>query len=113
MENAGPDNPHLAALRRTAPRSRDAVYVGDFKALGKAMIDNHEAQHRLPSALISADADRIIAIAQDHGAIGWKVNDAGGDGGLLTLLCGPRSKAKRAMIHEIEAEGPLYEHISI
>jgi len=113
MENAGPDNVHLAELRQTAPRSRDAVYAGDFSAFGQAMIDNHEAQRRLHPALISADADRIIEIAQAHGAIGWKVNGAGGDGGSLTLLCGPRSEAKRAMIGEIEAENPLYQNIPI
>ncbi|HBX69152.1 MAG TPA: GHMP kinase [Chloroflexi bacterium] len=113
MENAGPDNAHLQELRETAPRSRDAVYAGDFKALGQAMMDNHEAQRRLHPALISADADRIIEIAREHGAIGWKVNGAGGDGGSLTLLCGNRSDAKRGMISEIEAENPLYRNIPI
>jgi D-glycero-alpha-D-manno-heptose-7-phosphate kinase len=113
MENAGPDNVHLAELRQTAPRSRDAVYAGDFSAFGQAMIDNHEAQRRLHPALISVDADHIIEIAQAHEAIGWKVNGAGGDGGSLTLLCGPRSEAKRAMIREIEAENPQYQNIPI
>jgi D-glycero-alpha-D-manno-heptose-7-phosphate kinase len=113
MENAGPDNLHLEELRQTAPRSRDAIYAGDFEAFGKAMIDNLEAQRRLNSALISSDAERIIEIAQAHGAIGWKVNGAGGDGGSLTLLCGPRSEAKRAMIREIEQENSLYKNIPI
>jgi D-glycero-alpha-D-manno-heptose-7-phosphate kinase len=63
--------------------------------------------------LISADADQVIEIARAHGAIGWKVNGAGGDGGSLTLLCGSRSDAKRAMIREIEAENPHYKNISI
>jgi D-glycero-alpha-D-manno-heptose-7-phosphate kinase len=113
MENAGPDNVHLAELRQTAPRSRDAIYAGDFKAFGNAMIDNHEAQRRLNPALISLDAERIVEIANAHGAIGWKVNGAGGDGGSLTLLCGPRSEAKRAMIREIEQANPLYKNIPI
>ena len=63
--------------------------------------------------MVSTDADRIIEIAREHGAIGWKVNGAGGDGGSVTLLCGPQSEAKRAMIAEIEAENPLYKHIPI
>jgi D-glycero-alpha-D-manno-heptose-7-phosphate kinase len=113
MENAGSDNAHLQELRLTAPRSRDAVYAGDFDALGQAMIDNNEAQRRLHPALISADADRIIEIARDHGAIGWKVNGAGGDGGSLTLLGGPRSDAKRAMIREIKEERARYKNIPI
>ena len=113
MENAGAENEHLQELRQTASHSRDAIYAGDFSALGEAMIDNHEAQRRLHPALISEDADRIIAIAHEHGAIGWKVNGAGGDGGSLTLLCDARSEAKRAMIRDIETENPLYRNIPI
>ena len=113
MENAGPANAHLQELRQTAPRSRDAVYQGNFDALGQAMIANNEAQRRLHPALISPDADRIIEIAREHGALGWKVNGAGGDGGSLTLLCGNRSDAQRAMIREIEAENPLHKNIPL
>jgi D-glycero-alpha-D-manno-heptose-7-phosphate kinase len=113
LEGAGPDDPRLEALRQTAPRSRDALYAGDFAALGRSMIDNHEAQRGLHPALISSDAERVIEIASAHGAIGWKVNGAGGSGGSLTLLCGPRSGVKRALIREIEAENPLYQNIPI
>jgi D-glycero-alpha-D-manno-heptose-7-phosphate kinase len=113
MENAGPDNPHLQALRTTAPRARDALYAADFEALGRSMIDNTEAQRQLHPALVSPDADRIIEIARRHAALGWKVNGAGGDGGSLTLLCGPRADAKRAMIREIESENPRFQHIPI
>jgi len=113
MENAGPDNEHLQELRLTAPRSRDAVYTGDFEAFGQAMIDNNEAQRGLHPALISPDADRIIEIAREHEVMGWKVNGAGGDGGSLTLLCNSRSGAKRAMIREIEAENSSYKSIPI
>jgi D-glycero-alpha-D-manno-heptose-7-phosphate kinase len=113
MEDAGADNVCLQALRATAPRARDAVYAGDFAALGQSMIDNHEAQRQLHPDLISLDADRIVEVARAHGAIGWKVNGAGGDGGSLTLLCGPRSEVKRAMIREIEAEKPHYKNIPV
>lgn len=113
LEEAGAVSPHLQELRRTAPRSRDALYAGDFTALGQAMIDNHEAQRRLHPDLISTEADRIVEIARAHGAIGWKVNGAGGDGGSLTLLCDARSNAKRAMISEIETENSRYKNIPI
>jgi len=113
MEDAGADNAYLQTLRTIAPRARDAVYAGDFAALGQSMIDNHEAQRALHPALISPDADWIVEIARAHGAIGWKVNGAGGDGGSLTLLCNPRSEVKRAMIREIEAEKPRYKNIPV
>ena len=48
------------------------------------------------------DAHRIIEVAKANGAIGWKVNGAGGDGGSITLLCGPTSSEKRQMIQAIE-----------
>jgi D-glycero-alpha-D-manno-heptose-7-phosphate kinase len=106
-------SPELDALRQTAPRSRDALIAGDFEGLGRAMIDNTEAQRRLHPALVSADADKIIRIAKAHGALGWKVNGAGGEGGSLTLLCGSRSDEKRAMIKAVEQASPLFRKIPI
>ncbi len=113
LEGAGPDSPKLRDLRETAPTSRDAVYAGDFPALGRSMIQNTEAQERLNSALISPDAQRIIDIAREHDAIGYKVNGAGGDGGSLTLLCDDSSSAKRSMISEVESDNALYKNIPI
>ena len=113
LESAGPDSPKLEALRKTAPRSRDALYAGDFKALGKAMIENTEAQRRLHPKLVSADVDKIVQIAVAHGALGWKVNGAGGEGGSLTLLCSDRSYEKRAMIKAIEETSPSFRSIPI
>jgi D-glycero-alpha-D-manno-heptose-7-phosphate kinase len=113
LENAGPDCRQLEDLRGTAPRSRDAVYAGDFVALGAAMTDNTEAQRRLHPALISSDAQRVIDIAREHGALGWKINGAGGDGGSVTILCGDLSQVKRTLIREIEQENPLFKNIPI
>ena len=77
LENSGPECAPLNDLRVTAEKSPDAVYAGDFEGLGRAMIENTEAQARLHEDLVSEDAWRIIAIAREHGAIGWKVNGAG------------------------------------
>ena len=113
LENAGPDCRKLQALRKTAPRSRDAVFAGDFRALGKAMTDNTEAQRKLHPKLVSADAEKVIQLARSHGALGWKVNGAGGEGGSITLLCGDRSDEKRAMIKAIEQTSPLFRSLPI
>jgi len=113
LEEAGPRSPKLEALRKTAPRSRDALYAGDFEGLGKAMIDNTEAQRRLHPKLVSGDVDRIVGIARAHGALGWKVNGAGGEGGSLTLLCGAHSQEKRAMIKAIEGTDPRFRNIPL
>jgi len=113
LENSGPDCPKIEDLRQTAGKSRDAVYAGDFAALGRAMTENTEAQGRLHPDLISREAWQISEIAKQHGALGWKVNGAGGDGGSITLLGGAVSSAKRAMIREIEQANPLFKNIPI
>jgi D-glycero-alpha-D-manno-heptose-7-phosphate kinase len=113
LEDAGPECPKINDLRKTAERSRDALYDGDFDALGRAMTENTEAQGRLHPELISPDARRVIDIARSHGAIGWKVNGAGGAGGSLTILSGPLSGSKRHMIKEIEQENHLHRNIPI
>jgi D-glycero-alpha-D-manno-heptose-7-phosphate kinase len=87
--------------------------AGDFDGLGRAMRDNTEAQRRLHPDLVSADADRVIEIARTHGAAGWKVNGAGGEGGSLTLLGNASSSARRAMIREMEQASDRYRHIPI
>jgi D-glycero-alpha-D-manno-heptose-7-phosphate kinase len=118
LEDAGPDDARIEALRRTAMRSRDALLAGDLDALGAAMIDNTDAQTGLNSALVGVDARRVIAIAREHRAVGWKVNGAGGDGGSLTLLLASANtpaalaKTRRALIEHVEAAGP-YRDIPI
>ncbi len=77
------------------------------------MIENTEAQRRLHPALISPEAARVIEIARAHGALGWKVNGAGGDGGSLTILSGAIAQTKRAMLNAIEQENPLFTNIPI
>lgn len=113
LEDAGPDCQQLNDLRNTAARSRDALYAGDFTALGAAMVENTEAQARLHPALISAEAANVIEIAKAHGALGWKVNGAGGEGGSLTILCDAVAQAKRAMLRTIEQENPHFKNIPI
>jgi D-glycero-alpha-D-manno-heptose-7-phosphate kinase len=77
------------------------------------MIDNTCAQADLHPALVGPHHAAIIEIARRHGAVGWKVNGAGGMGGSVTLLSGPDLPAKRAMIREIEQSNPGYRHIPI
>ena len=54
------------------------------------MIANTEAQRSLHPELVGVDARRVIEFAAAHGAIGWKVNGAGGDGGSVTILSATR-----------------------
>ena len=44
-------------------------------------------------------------IAKRYGALGWKVNGAGGDGGSVTILGSPSRPQQREMLREISALG--------
>ena len=113
LEEAGPEAAKLRPLRATAEKSKDAVYAGDFGALGRAMIENTEAQAALHPALVGPGHRKVIDIARAHGAVGWKVNGAGGEGGSVTLLSGTNRAAKRTMICEIEESDPKFRNIPI
>ena len=113
LEGEGPDSVKLEDLRKTAEKARDAVYAGDFQALGASMSENTAAQGRLHPDLVSPEAQAVIDIARESGALGWKVNGAGGDGGSITLLAGLHSHQKREFVREVESHNPLFKMIPI
>jgi D-glycero-alpha-D-manno-heptose-7-phosphate kinase len=113
LEDAGPDSTAILELRETATRSRNALVAADFEGFGQAMIANTEAQERLHSDLIGAEARDVIEIARSHGIVGFKVNGAGGDGGSLTLLCDGNSPRKRSLVDAIQAASGAYRNIPI
>ncbi|HMP39587.1 MAG TPA: GHMP kinase [Roseiflexaceae bacterium] len=113
LEAEGGSSPQLVPLRTAARAARDALYAADFSAFGRAMAENTAAQRALHPALVGPDAERVIAIAREYGAVGWKVNGAGGDGGSVTLLCESSTSDKRRMLRAIAAADPLYQPIPI
>ncbi len=113
LERGGEEHKALDRLRQTARMARDAVYAGDWETLGRSMIVNTEAQQGLHPSLVSEDARQLIEVARQHGALGWKVNGAGGDGGSVTLLCGATSSEKRELIKAVEEANPLFKSLPI
>lgn len=113
LERLGPECPQLDALRTAAERARDALLAADFEALGSAMRENTTAQAELHPELVHEDAWRIIEIAAAHGAAGWKVNGAGGDGGSVTLLGGARAMATGTMVRVMMDENPRLRAIPV
>lgn len=108
-----PADRRLGPLRETAAASRDALLAGDWTAFGRAMIANTEAQRGLHPDLIGPAHQRIIDIAREHGALGWKVNGAGGDGGSVTLLGGADRGAQRSLLRTIGEENRRFHSIPI
>ncbi|MBI5092724.1 MAG: GHMP kinase [Candidatus Hydrogenedentes bacterium] len=101
LDRADADKSALEPLRRAAFDGKNALYAGDFGAFGKCMIENTEAQAALHSALVPDTARAVMALAKEHGAMGWKVNGAGGEGGSLSILFGPEGERKRAFINAL------------
>ncbi len=106
LQAAGEDGgAKLDVLRKQAVAGRDALYAGNFVSFGAAMVANTEAQADLHPELVSPKARKIFDIAKKYGALGWKVNGAGGDGGSVTILSSPSRPRQREMLREIAAFG--------
>lgn len=113
LENAGPEAPALCKLRTFAQRAKNAIYEADLRELGRIMIANTDAQEELHPELISQKAHQVIEIAKKFGAIGWKVNGAGGEGGSITLLSPPDWAERQRMVKMIEEIGDGVREIPI
>jgi len=111
LDRKDADKSALEPLRQAAYDGKDAVYAGDLGALGRAMIANTDGQAALHPALVSDEASAVIGLAKEHGALGWKVNGAGGEGGSLTILCGPEGERKRAFMKALPDLNPLFQAI--
>jgi D-glycero-alpha-D-manno-heptose-7-phosphate kinase len=103
----------MQALRTTALLSRDALASGNFPALGRAMVASTDAQASLHPALVGTEARAVIDIARAHGALGWKVNGAGGDGGSITLLCDGHPSRTRALAREIGRASSRFRRVPV
>ncbi len=100
----------LPALRALARRARDAVRDHDLAALGDVMQANTALQAALAPGIVSTDAEAVIDAACDAGALGWKVNGAGGDGGSLTLLSGDD---REGLVRAVDDLGPSVRRIPV
>ncbi len=113
LQHEGESSLHLEMLRRTAELARDAVLTSDLVALGKALTQNTEVQGNLHASLVGKEAQLAMEIAAAHGALGWKLNGAGGNGGSITILCGPDMSVKRRMLDVLRAADPRFRVIPI
>lgn len=113
LVSAGEDSAELEELRGCAVMARDAVLAGDLEGLGRAMTRNTEAQRRLRGELVSAQAQAVIDFAAAHGASGWKINGAGGEGGSVSILCGPDADRRRDLEAAVLAGDPALQIIPI
>jgi D-glycero-alpha-D-manno-heptose-7-phosphate kinase len=102
----------FSGLRNAAAAARRAVLARDLAEFGQAMIANTEAQKTVHPELVGADAVRVIEVAAAQGAVGWKVNGAGGDGGSITILS-PTLETKMAFARQLDLLQRRYEVLPV
>jgi len=76
----------IQTLRETPLWAKSALMRGDFVELAEIMNINNSAQKRLHPRITTESIEKLEEVARDAGAMGFKVNGAGG-GGSVTLLC--------------------------
>ena len=82
------DSAAFDRLRQAAVLAKAAVVGRDLAGFGAALVENTSAQGDLHPGLVGRDALVVIEAARRLGALGWKINGAGGDGGSVTVLSG-------------------------
>lgn len=77
----------METLRNTPVWAKSALMRGDFVELAEVMNINTAAQKSLHSAIYTESIETLENVSREAGAMGFKINGAGG-GGSVTLLCG-------------------------
>jgi len=95
LTDEGPSSSRLERVRALADDAARALVAGDLDAYGAVLTAATDAQAALHPALVSDAACELIAVARSSGAVGWKVNGAGGAGGSLSILAGSRAQRDR------------------
>jgi len=80
------DRGALEAMRTAAGSARQAVLSQDLQAFAEAVRENAQAQLQLHPDIVGRNALEAIDLARSSGALAWKVNGAGGDGGSLAVV---------------------------
>jgi len=104
LAGEGPGSRRMEELRGLAAEAEIALAAGDLVAYGAVLARCTSAQAALHDDLVSADAHALIGMARAGGALGWKVNGAGGRGGSISILCTDTS-AREALADAAAAAG--------
>jgi D-glycero-alpha-D-manno-heptose-7-phosphate kinase len=113
LERQGDAERLLERLRAAARRGAAALAAGDLEAYGEALIENTDAQSTLHPGVVGPDALEVVDVARRHGAMGWKVNGAGGGGGTVSVLGPPDAAAHARLVGALQRAGPPWELLPV
>ena len=92
----------MDTLKTTPQLAASALWKGDFAAIAEIMNLNNNAQKSLHPEITTEHIERIEEVARPAGAMGFKINGAGG-GGSVTVLC--ETARRREVDERIRAAG--------
>jgi D-glycero-alpha-D-manno-heptose-7-phosphate kinase len=81
----------MDTLKTTPQLAASALWKADFVKFAEIMNLNNAAQKALHAEITTEHIERIEEVARPAGAIGFKINGAGG-GGSVTVLCDTRRR---------------------
>ena len=93
---------HLSAL---AGDAAEALLAGDVERWAAVLTASTEGQAALHTGLVGRAHREAIDLASAHGASGWKVNGAGGEGGSLTVVASPQPGAVERLASALDRGG--------
>lgn len=99
--NDGGGRDEIDLMRQAGASAAQALEMGDLSAYGASLTACNDAISQLHPGLVGGAARGLEAIARRHGARGWKVNGAGGEGGSMAVLGPADAAADAAMLAEI------------
>jgi D-glycero-alpha-D-manno-heptose-7-phosphate kinase len=92
----------MDTLKTTPQLAASALWKGDFAAFAEIMNLNNSAQKALHPGITTDRIEQIEGVARPAGAIGFKINGAGG-GGSVTVLC--ETSRRRQVEERLKAAG--------
>lgn len=92
----------MDTLKTTPQLAATALWKGDFAEFAEIMNLNNGAQKALHPDITTEHIERIEEVARPAGAMGFKINGAGG-GGSVTVLC--ETSRRRHVEEQIRAAG--------
>jgi len=99
-DHAG-DSPYIMALRRLASIAKTSLCAEDFVGFGACLNQNTQIQREMHPLLVCEKFEEIIQICNTYGALGCKVNGAGGNGGTITVFTDGDMHMKRKLANEL------------
>lgn len=103
----------LRSLSKLALDASRALEAGDLTVWGEVLKASVEAQRSLHPALVGTSHERAINVGRASGAVGWKVNGAGGGGGSLTFVTSQVPDAKQRLIEALEDEDRSWQVLDL